>query len=186
MDFKVKETQKVYHGSRVVVYRDFVEQPDGSEVTREVVALNDAAAIVPLTGDGEVILIRQFRYPVKGELLEIPAGVLDEGEKPEDCARREVEEETGYRPGRLTRLGRIHTTPGVCTEAIDIYLAEELEKGDQNLEHGEIIEPCAVRFEDALSMMACGEITDAKTICGLLMASRFLKLAGSPGTASQV
>jgi ADP-ribose pyrophosphatase len=176
MDFKVKETQKVYHGSRIVVYRDFVVQPDGSEVAREVVAFNNAAAIVPLTREGEVILIEQFRYPTKGTLLEIPAGVLDEQEKPEDCARREVEEETGYRPGRLTWLGKIHTSPGVCTEAIDIYLAEELDKGEQNLEHGEIIEPRAVKFEDALSMIAAGEITDAKTICGLLLARRFLRL----------
>jgi ADP-ribose pyrophosphatase len=179
MDYKVKETQKVYHGSRITVYRDFVEQPDGSEVTREVVAFNNAAAIVPLTSRGEVILIRQFRYPTKGALLEIPAGVLEEGEKPEDCARREVEEETGYRPGRLTWLGKIHTSPGVCTEAIDIYLAEDLESGDQNLDHGEVIEPCVVKFEEALSMIAEGEITDAKTICGLLLARRVLRLRQS-------
>jgi len=176
MDYKVKETQKVYHGSRIVVYKDFVEQPDGSEVSREVVTFNNAAAIVPLTREGEVILIRQFRYPAKGTLLEIPAGVLGEEEKAEDCARREVEEETGYRPGRLTWLGKIHTSPGVCTETIDIFLAEELEKGDQDLEHGEIIEPWAVKFEDALAMIADGEITDAKTICGLLLARRFLRL----------
>lgn len=197
MNFKVKETQKVYHGSRFVVYRDFIEQPDGSEVAREVVATANAAAVVPLTADGEVIMIRQFRYPTAGShpvftkdgsiaagaveqtgsgyLWEIPAGVLDEGEKPEKCAEREVEEETGYRAGKLTWLGKIHTSPGICSETIDLYLAEEMQEGDQDLEHGEIIEPKAIKFEDAFAMIADGEITDAKTICGLLLALKVIR-----------
>jgi ADP-ribose pyrophosphatase len=200
MDFKVKETEKVYHGSRIVVFRDFIEQPDGSEVSREVVVFNNAAAVVPLTQRGDVVLIKQFRYPVArsasstalltpaqnverenrrtgeqppsaaGVLVEIPAGVLDEDEEPEECARRELEEETGYTAGKLTHLGKIHTSPGVCSETIDLYLAEEIEKGDQDLEHGEVIEPVLVKFEDALEMIADGRITDAKTICGLLLA----------------
>jgi ADP-ribose pyrophosphatase len=170
MDFKVKETQKVYHGSRIVVFRDFVEQSDGSEVAREVVELNDAAAVVALTANGEVVLIKQFRYPAKGVLVEIPAGVLDGEEEPEECARRELEEETGYAADKLTHLGKIHVSPGICTEKIDIYLAEGIVKGDQDLEHGEIIEPMLVKFEDALKMIQTGEIIDAKTICGLLLA----------------
>jgi len=178
MDFVVKETQKVYHGKRITVYRDFVEQPDGSEVTREVVVFNNAAAIVPVTSEGEVILIRQLRYPVKGYLWELPAGVLDEGESPEDCARRELEEETGYRPGRLSFLGRIHTSPGVCSEVIHLYLAEGLEKGEADLDHGEIIEPKIVKFEEALAMISSGEITDAKSICGLLLAEKALAARG--------
>lgn len=172
MDFRVKETEKVYHGSRIVVFRDFVEQPDGSEVAREVVQFNDAAAIVPLTTDMEVIMIRQFRYPTKGTLIEIPAGVLAEGEEPRECALRELEEETGYSAGKLTPLGAVHTSPGVCTEKIHLYLAEELHKGSQDLEHGEVIEPHAVKFEDALDMISSGEITDAKSICGLLLAAK--------------
>jgi len=170
VDFTVKETQKVYHGTRIVVYRDFVQQPDGSEVTREVVELNNAAAVVALTAGGEVVLIRQFRYPAKGELIEIPAGILDENEEPLNCARRELEEETGYTAQSLSHLGRIHVSPGICTENIDIFLAEDIRKGEQNLEHGEVIKPMLVKFEDALKMIEAGEIIDAKTICGLLMA----------------
>ena len=181
MDFKVKETEKVYHGSRVVVYRDFVQQPDGSEVTREVVSLDNAAAIVPLTREGEVVLIRQFRYAVKGVIIEIPAGTFGGDEKPEDCARRELEEETGYRAGRLTRLGRIHTSPGVCTEVIHLFLAEGLEGAPecaQNLDHGEVIEVERVKFEEALDMIKTGGITDAKTVCALLLARRELDRRG--------
>jgi len=176
MKYNVKETEKVYHGSRIVVFRDFIEQPDGSEVSREVVVFNNAAAIVPLTDDGDVILIKQFRYPTKGELVEIPAGVLAEDEDPECCAGREIVEETGYSAGKITHLGKIHTSPGVCSETIDLYLAEDLKKGDQDLEHGEVIELMPVKFEQALEMIAAGEITDAKTICGLLLASRTLRL----------
>ena len=175
MDFKVKETEKIYHGARIVVYRDFVEQPDGSEVTREVVVFNNAAAIVPLTAEGDIVLIRQFRYPAKGVLIEIPAGVIADGEDSRDCARRELEEEIGYRAGKLTLLGKIHTSPGVCSETINLYLAEELEKSSQDLEHGEVIEPWVVGFDKALGMIAGGEITDAKTICGLLLAKRVLE-----------
>jgi ADP-ribose pyrophosphatase len=175
MDFKVKETQKTYHGSRIVVYRDFVEQPDGSEVARELVVFNSAAAIVPLMDDGRVILIRQFRYPAKGTLVEIPAGVMNDGEDPEQCARREVEEEIGFRAGKLTWLGKVYTSPGVCTETIDLFLAEELEKTSQDLDHGEIIEPLSVGFDEALAMVATGEIMDAKSICGLLLAKGALE-----------
>ncbi len=204
MDFTVKETEKVYHGSRIVVFRDFIEQPDGSEVTREVVTLNNAAAIVPLTDEGEVVLINQFRYCVarqaqlhsqpsvhkkaeqengkaafgKGMLVEIPAGTFEEGEEPEECARREIEEETGYRAGKLTRLGQVYTSPGVCTEVIHLFLAEQLEKGDQDLDHGEVIELLRVKLEDALAMIADGRIIDAKTVCGLLLTEKLLKSRG--------
>jgi len=172
MEFTVRETEKVYHGSRIQVFRDFVEQSDGSEVTREVVSINNAAAIVPVTPEGRIVLIRQFRYPLKGALVEIPAGIIDGDESPEDCARREVLEETGYGAGELTWLGKIHTSPGICTEVIDLYLARKLEKGEQSLDHGEIIEPREVEFGEALEMIDRGEITDAKTICGLLLAKK--------------
>ena len=172
MCFELRETRKVYEGKRINVHRDLVKQPDGTEVVRELVTLADAAAIVPLTSEGGVVLISQLRYPVGDYLWEIPAGVLDGEEEPEACARRELEEETGYKPGVLTYLGRIYTSPGVCSEIIHLYLAEKLERGKANLDHGEIIKPKIIGFSEVLDMIDRGEITDAKTICAIFLAQK--------------
>lgn len=159
----------IYRGKRITVARDTVLQPNGETAMREVVKFANAAACVPLTKKREVVLIRQFRYPAGGYLYEIPAGILNEGEKPALCAKREVEEETGFRAGKLTLLGKIHSSPGVCTEVIYLFLAENLEKSVQNLERGEDIKVRKFDLKKALQMVRDGKITDAKTICALFL-----------------
>jgi ADP-ribose pyrophosphatase len=165
----VKKSETIYSGKRITVTKDIIVQPGGATAMREVVRFANAAACVPLTKKKEVVLIKQFRYPTGGYIYEIPAGILNWREKPTSCAAREVEEETGLRPGKLTFIGKIHPSPGVCTEVIYLFLAEDLKESLQNLEHGEEIKVRKVALKKAFQMIKEGKITDAKTICALFL-----------------
>jgi ADP-ribose pyrophosphatase len=149
-----------------------IELPDGRRITLAVLNHPGACAVVPLLDDGQVVLIRQYRYAVHQTLWEIPAGKLDPGEALETCAQRELEEETGYKAAQLVSLGSIVVTPGFCDERIHLYLARELRPGKQALEVNESLECTPVRFEDAIEMAMNGEISDAKTAVALLRAGR--------------
>jgi ADP-ribose pyrophosphatase len=170
----VKSSEPIYRGKRITVTKDIVVQPNGETVMREVVKFANAAACVPLTKEGKVVLIKQFRYPAGGYLYEIPAGILNRREKPAACAAREVEEETGFRARKLTFIGKIHPSPGVCTEVIYLFLAEGLEKSLQNLERGEDIKVQKFALNKALQLAIEGKITDAKTICALFLVQKRL------------
>ncbi len=147
----------------------------GDHAVREVADHPGGAAVVPLFDDGTVILVHQYRYPVKKHLLELPAGKLDPGEDPQVCAARELEEETGYVAGSMKKLTAIYTTPGFCSEQLHIFVATALKKSSrgQRLEEGEL--DLTIRqfpLEQVVSMIAQGEIVDGKTICGILMVDR--------------
>ncbi len=162
---------RVFSGRKIDLWLDSVRLPNGSEAELEVIRHTGAAAIVPLTADGEVLMIRQYRHATGGWLLEIPAGTLDGGsEAPEACARRELAEETGFRAGRLEPLGWIWTTPGFTDEKIWLYLATELEPAAQSLEPEEALTVEPVALETAVAYVHSGEIRDGKSICGLLRA----------------
>jgi ADP-ribose pyrophosphatase len=136
---------------------------------REIVRHPGACAIVALTGEGEVLLVRQTREAVGEALLEIPAGVFDvEGEDPADCAARELLEETGYRASNLRALGSIYTSPGFSDERIVLFLADA--RPDGNPEDGMEVVP--IQFDDAIAAVRDGRIKDAKTIAGLLLSRR--------------
>ncbi len=136
---------------------------------RDVVRHPGAAAVLPMTARGSVVLVRQEREAVGEQLLEIPAGIYDvEGESPEDAARRELEEETGYRATRMEPLGRVHTSPGFTDEAIDLFAAEAEPAGRP--ERG--IEVVEMPLEDAVRAVDRGEISDAKTALAILLAAR--------------
>jgi len=171
---KAGYSETVFQGRIVDVHRDKVLLPDGRTATMEVVKSSDATAVVAITTDKTVLLINQFRYAVGGMLLEIPAGKLEPGESPEDCARRELEEETGYRPETLRRLASFYTSPGFCTEEIHLFLAGDLTRYQQNLDQDEFIEVVNMPLDEALAKVDRGEITDAKTIVGLLTAHRVI------------
>ena len=155
-----------------------VEMPNGKVSELEVIRHPGAAAMVPLTADGEVLLVRQFRYATGGWLLEVPAGKLDPGEEPATCARRELEEETGYSAGELISLGWIWTTPGFTDEKIHLYLARGLEPARQSLQSDEVLTVEAVLLEDAVAMARDGRICDGKSICALLRTEAFSASAG--------
>ena len=171
---KTLESRRVHDGKVVKLSVDRVELPNGSVTELEIIRHQGAAAIVPLTGDGEVLLVRQYRYATGGWLLEVPAGKLDPGEGPEVCAVRETEEEVGFRPGRLEALGWIWTTPGFTDEKIWLYLARDLIEGQQDLQGDEVLNVERVPLEEAVAMAHRGEICDGKSVCALLRAAVFV------------
>lgn len=164
-----------YHGRIIDLILDEVEHPDGSRGVREIAHHPGGAVSVPLLDDGRVILVRQLRYPIGADVLELPAGKLSPGEDPAHCAARELEEETGWVAGRLTHLTSILTTPGFCDEVLHLFIAENLHESPRghNREPGEYSMTVEILpLAEALGMVENGTITDAKTIIGLLLADR--------------
>ena len=167
-------SREVFRGNTVRLDLDRVRLPNGHEMDFEIIHHVGAAAVVPVLPSGEVLLVRQYRYATGGYLLEIPAGKLDPGEAPEICARRELEEETGYRPGELTPLGWIWSTPGFADEKIWLYLATGLEEAQQELQEDEVLTLERIPLEEAVAQAASGELHDCKTVCALLRAGKKL------------
>jgi ADP-ribose pyrophosphatase len=165
---KVLKQEIVFNGGHVKVRVDRVIEPAGHEATREIVVHSGAVCIVAKPSDTEVLLVRQYRHATGGELLEIPAGGLDPGEDPLDAARRELEEETGYRAANIVQRAAFWTTPGFTTEYMWLYEATNLTRTQINPDEDEVIEVDVVKVEDALRMIDDGRIQDAKTILGLL------------------
>ncbi|MGH2568642.1 MAG: NUDIX hydrolase [Bacteroidota bacterium] len=176
--FKILKSERKHHGKVFDLIVDEIEYASGNRAVREVADHPGGAVAVPLFADGSMVLVRQFRYPMKQFLLELPAGKLSPGEDPMLCAARELEEETGYKAEKLTKLTGIYTTPGFCNELLHIYLAQDLKPSErgQQLEEGELsLTVERVPFQQAVAMIESGEIVDSKTICGLLLAERYLK-----------
>ena len=168
------DRREVHPGKVVHLTVDRVRIPNGNVVELEMIQHPGAAAVVPVDAEGNVILVRQYRYATDSYLLEVPAGKLDGDEAPELCARREVEEETGYRAGSLTPLGWIWTTPGFSDEKIWLFLARDLELSTPDLQEDEVLTVERMPLEQAASMAARGELTDAKSICALFRAREHL------------
>lgn len=165
---KLIHREPIYDGQIIHVFKDTVELA-GRETIREVVLHQGAAAIIPVTDKGEVLFVKQYRYPVEEALLEIPAGKMDPGETPDQCAARELEEETGYK-GKLTKLGYVYTTPGFCNETIHLYLATDLVHTKQHLDEGEFLDVLPISLEEVWHMMGEGKMYDAKTLAAFAMA----------------
>ena len=164
----------IYKGILIDLHRVTVELPDGSHTMREAVQHPGAVAIVPLLGADQVVLVRQYRTAARRILLEIPAGTLEPGEDPEQAAIRELQEEIGYKPGKLERLGREYTAPGYTTELIYLYVATELIPSRLDGDVDEFIEVVTLPLADVLAQIERGEIEDGKTLAGLLLAARKL------------
>jgi ADP-ribose pyrophosphatase len=164
----------MYGGRVVELVVERVRLPNGSTTELEIIRHRGAAAVVPVDADGMVHLVRQYRHAVGEWLLEVPAGKLEAGESPTESARREVEEETGYRAGTLLPLGSIWTTPGFTDERIWLYAATELEPGRQELEEDEPLTVESLPLRDAVEMAVRGEICDSKSVVALLRTERLL------------
>ena len=175
MKERILEEFRIFEGKIINVYRYDVQLPNGVESTREVVRHPGAAAVLPYM-EGRVFLVRQYRFPVDEELLEAPAGKLDvAGEAPEECARRELEEETGFRANTFEYLGYIYTTPGFSDEIIHLYLATDLEKLEaQALDEDEIIDVVEMEWEEFYRACLEGRIVDSKTVALALRASKII------------
>jgi len=160
-------TKNIYTGIVVNLNVDTVTLPNGLTVDLEVVRHPGAAAVVPLKDNGTVILIRQFRHAAGGFIYEIPAGKLHPDEDPIVCAARELEEEIGYRAGRLELLSSIFTAPGFTDEVIHVYKGTRLTTGRQQLDRDEVLEVIEMPLLEAMRMIETGAIRDAKSIVGL-------------------
>ena len=157
----------IYQGTVVNLSVETVTLPNGATTEMELITHPGASAVVPLKDDYTVVMIRQYRHAVGGYLYEIPAGKLHPGEDPRECAVREVEEEIGYKVGRLDSLLSVWTTPGFTNEIIHLFLGRGLTPGTQNLGADEILELVEMPLAKTLALIKDGTITDGKTIIGL-------------------
>jgi len=177
---EVLSSEEVYAGKLIRVDKDMVREGEKTYV-REVVGHPGGAAVVPVFEDGRVAFVSQYRHPTRRYVLELPAGKLDPGERPAETAARELEEELGVVAGRMEPLSEFYTTPGFCAERLWVFLATDLRETTRRHEDDEIIEIVRMPFGRALSLVASGEIDDAKTIIGLLLAARRLGVEQSDG-----
>jgi len=171
MNFRVTSSEIMFRGKVFDVKVDQIEyKGTNHKASRQVAVHPGGAVVVPVKDDGKIILITQYRYPLSKVILELPAGKLEKDEDPMVCAERELTEETGYTAGRITKLGKIYTTPGFCDEILHIYLAERLTPGNFAREEGEEgMEIVEFSLDEIGEKIRNGEICDAKTICGIAM-----------------
>ncbi len=173
-DEKVLSTKVIFTGRAVKLRVDTVRLKDGRETTREIVEHEDCVAVVAVDG-GNILLERQFREAVGKELLEIPAGGIDPGEKPEDAVRREMREETGFLPRNVVPLGGFYSSPGYSNEFLYLYLATELVSSPLQADDTDNIVIVRATPEEVLKMIKSGDIADAKSIAGLFSYIEYLK-----------
>lgn len=172
---KTLSTEEIFNGKIIRVTRETVELEDGRQATREMVYHSGGVGVLPLDDDGNVYLVRQFRYPFKKQLLEIPAGKREKGENPLECGIRELSEEIGAAAKSITPLGEIYPTVAYDTEVIYIYLATELTFTAAHLDDGEFVDVVKMPFEKAYKMVTDGEIKDSKTQIAILKAANLIK-----------
>lgn len=178
MHFKLVGREELHHGKIINLVIERVQYVSGNEAVKEIVEHPGGSVILPVFDNGEILLVKQYRYPIRGDVIELPAGKLDAGEDPKVCAERELREETGYVARRWTHLTTLMTTPGFCDERLHIYMAEELSKSPQgqSLEEGEqTITLLRLPLAEAVGMVERGEIADGKSIAGILLGERKLR-----------
>ena len=181
---ELKETRLdggvVYDGHFLKVERDRIRQPDGKESAREFIRHPGAVVILPLLPDGRILLERQFRYTNGQVFIEVPAGKIDPGEDHLACAKRELVEETGYSAARWRFVCTIHNAIAYSDEHLEIFLAEDMTQGEQQLDAGEFLELFTVTLPELLDLVRRGEITDVKTIIGAFWLEKILAGAWTP------
>ena len=165
--YKLNRHDLVYQGHIVNLTVDHITTASGIDTVREVFHHPGGAAVVPMLPDGNVLLVRQFRYPIQQDLLELPAGKIDPGETPESTAVRELKEEVGYAPGELLKLGEFYTTPGFCTEKLHLFLARNLRPANESGDADEEIQVERFSLPELKDLLNAGRITDAKTVIGI-------------------
>ncbi len=175
---KTMKSDKVYEGKVINLRVDTVELPDKKYSKREVIEHPGSVAIVSLREDNKIVLVKQYRKPVERFLLELPAGKMEINEEPRETALRELEEETGYKAGKLEYLIEIFPTPGISDEKIYLFLARDLEEGKLNLDPGEFIDIEEIEISQLEKMILRGEIMDAKTIVGINYVKSYMENKG--------
>ncbi len=171
---KTIKSERKFKGNVVEVFFDTVELENGKEATRDVVRHRGAVCVAPINEKGEVLLVRQFRYALGRELLELPAGKFDSvGENPLDCCKRELEEETGCRAKEIVHMGTFLSTPGFCDEKIELFLATGLVEGKAHPDEDEFLDVVKIPLEKAVEMVMNGEFDDGKTQALILKCAKY-------------
>ncbi len=174
MTFDVIETETIYRGRVFALRHDRVRLPDGKTTTLDIVQHGGAVTLVPLDEQGHIWFVRQYRHAAGEMLLELPAGTLDENEKPDECAAREIREEIGVTARTLRHLGECFLAPGYSTEYMHFFLATDLRPETAQHDEDEFLEVVRITVDDAYAMALDGRIRDAKTLAGLLLAQPHL------------
>ena len=168
-------SEELYRGRIIYVHRDRISLPDGSRSIREIVEHDGGVAVIPVDENGNVWCVRQYRYAFETHMLEIPAGKLEDGETPLECAVRELSEETGFTAEEFTFLGELLPSPGYCKETLYLYLATGLKPGSAHLDPGEFLDVEQHTLSELTEMVMNNELTDAKTAMAVLKAARVLE-----------
>jgi ADP-ribose pyrophosphatase len=174
LEEKEVKREKIYKGTLLGLRRDTVKLPNGKKTTREIVEHPGAVAVVAITKDKELVLVRQFRKPTGEVLLELPAGVPKKGEKAEVTAQRELEEETGFHAKKIKKVWEGYASPGYSDEIIKFCLAEDMIQMKQNMDEDEFVEVDLVDIELCRDMLKAGKIRDNKTMIGIILADLYL------------
>ncbi len=177
--FKVTKHKSIFRGRAVNLAVDTLRFPGGKLIEREIIYHPGSAVMIPILNRDSLILIRQFRYSIGKFIWEFPAGTMEPGEKPLSCAKRELEEEIGYRARLFRKLATFYPTPGVSTEVMHLYLATGLTKTKSSLEDDELLSVKVWRIRDIDRMIRSGKIRDGKTILGFLQLRKIYDGSGS-------
>jgi len=176
---KTLQKREIYRGKVFSLIEQHVALPNGTLTKVETIRHPGAAAVVPMLDKSHIVLIRQYRYAVGNWIWEIPAGTLFPEEDPKDCAQRELGEETAYEAGYIEKIGEVFPAPGYSDDRIHIFLATDLKEKSQHLEEDEVLEVREFTIVKVLDMIKTGEIRDAKTIAGVLLANPIMRGFGN-------
>ena len=175
MPFELLKSEILMKGRAFAIRRDTLKTPDGRETKFEIIEHGGSVVIIPVDENGNMLLVRQYRHATGGELLELPAGTLDEDEDPEVCAAREIREETGKAAKKLTKLGEFYLAPGYSTEFMIVYLATGLSDNPLDADEDEFLSVESVPVAEAIKMAERGEFPDAKSLAALFLAKSSLE-----------
>jgi ADP-ribose pyrophosphatase len=175
MPFETLNSEQIYQGRVFNVRRDRVRLPNGEETHLDIVEHNDAVTLLPIDEMGRIWFVRQYRHPAGEDVLELPAGVVEDGEPPEESALREIREETGMAAGQIQKIGEFYLAPGYSAEFMHIYLARDLKPGALEADADEFLTVEQYSVEEAYQMVGSGLIRDAKTLAALFLARPFLE-----------
>jgi len=175
MPFELIKSEVLMKGRAFAIRRDHLKTPDGRETKFDIIEHGGSVVIIPVDEKGNMLLVRQYRHATGGDLLELPAGTLDDNEDPEVCAAREIREETGMAAGKLTKLGEFYLVPGYSTEFMVVYLATGLSDNPLDADDDEFLSVESIPVAEAIKMAERGAIPDAKSLAALFMAKPALE-----------
>lgn len=175
MPFELLKSETLLKGRAFAIRRDWMKTPDGRETKFDIIEHGGSVVIVPLDSDGNLLFVRQYRHAAGQDLLELPAGTLEEGEDPALCAAREIREETGFAAEKLEKIGEFYLAPGYSTEFMFVYLAQDLTYDPLEADADEFLSVEKIPLAEAIQMAERGEMPDAKSLAALLLARKYLK-----------